>query len=153
MGDTVVVMHGRTFELGEPSADVTLRILNMIASLAMRAEKHVQRLVENPSGRAFAFGMLAVLGKDDLIRLGSAVLQFEDDRAGRKWLKENGVRIAPLVRALMINLQQSTDLVEAVRAFFEGLTGLEIFLDTFGEMEPELEMDAAEPEGVEEATE
>jgi hypothetical protein len=142
MGDNVVVMHGRTFELGEPSADVTLRILNMIASLAMRAEKHVQRLVENPGGRAFAFGMLAVLGKDDLVRLGSAVLQFEDDRAGRAWLKEHGVRIAPLVKALMVNLQQSTDLVEAVRAFFEGLAGLESLLDTVGQIGMETETEA-----------
>jgi len=53
--------------------------------------------------------------------------RFEDDRAGRKWLKGQNLRVAPLVDALLINLQLSEDLTEAISNFFgaaEKLVGM-----------------------------
>jgi hypothetical protein len=125
----IVVMHDREFALEEPSVEITLRILNCVGSLAMRAEHAATRAMKNPTNRAAMFGLLAVMHKDDLIRIGSAVLQFESDREGRKWLKEHGVKIAPLVKALLINVRLSEDLVEALRAFFDGIEGVGTLLN------------------------
>ena len=125
----VVVMHDREFVLEEPSVEITLRILNCVGGLAMRAEKAASRAMKNPTSRAAMFGLLAVMHKDDLIKLGSAVLQFESDREGRKWIKEHGVKIAPLVKALLINVRLSEDLVEALRAFFDGIEGVGTLLN------------------------
>jgi len=69
------------------------------------------------------------MSRDDLVKLGSAVLQFESDREGRKWLKEHGVKVAPLVKGLMINLKLSTDLVEALQSFFDGIEGVANLLE------------------------
>jgi hypothetical protein len=121
-GMDVVVQYGdREFILEEPSADIVLRILNVIGSVAMRAETAAERVMKEPTNRAVLFGLLAVLGEGDLIRLGSAVLQFDDDADGRKWLKGKGVLVAPLVKALFINLKLSRDLMEALRNFFGGV--------------------------------
>ena len=124
----VVVMHDREFLLEEPSIEITLRILNCVGSLAMRAEHAATRAMKNPTSRAAMFGLLAVMHKNDLLHLGSAALQFESDREGRKWLKEHGVKIAPLVKALLINVRLSEDLVEALRAFFDGIARVETLL-------------------------
>ncbi len=128
--DNVVQYGEREFALEEPTAGMVLRILNVIGSVAIRAETAVRRVMQEPTGRAVLFGLLAVLSESDLIRLGSAVLQFEDDRKGRKWIKEQGVQVAPLVQALFINLRLSQDLVEALRSFFGGVESLGGMLET-----------------------
>jgi hypothetical protein len=119
--NNVVVMHGEEFHLEEPSTDVTIRILNVLGTVATRSEAHVQRMMKNPSNRAVMLGLLAVISKNDLVKLGSAVLQFEDDSEGRKWLKKKGVKVAPIIKALMINIGLSDDLMEALRSFFDGI--------------------------------
>jgi hypothetical protein len=119
--DTTVLYGEREFILEEPSAGIVLRILNVIGAVAMRAETAAERVMKEPTNRAVLFGLLAVLSEGDLISLGSAVLQFEDDREGRKWLKAKGVQVAPLVKALFINLKLSRDLMEALRNFFGGV--------------------------------
>jgi hypothetical protein len=132
--ENTIVYAGREFRLEEPSVDVTLAILNVIGSIAVRAESAAARLVKNPGSRAVLFGFLAAMNKQDLVRLGAAVLQFPTDRAGKREAKEffgeHGVRIAPLVKALLINLKLSTDLVEALRAFFDGIDSVTTLLET-----------------------
>lgn len=135
--ENVVVMHGRAFELGEPSTNVVIRILNVIGSLGVRAGKAsgpftgeaeftgegmVAALLSGVV--SVAFGLLAVLSEHDLLKLGSAVLQFESDAEGRKWLLENGLQVTPLIQALFINIRLSSDLVQAVQAFLAGTEGL-----------------------------
>jgi hypothetical protein len=130
MADENVVRYGdREFELEEPTTGIVLRILNAIGAVAVRAEGMASRLVKSPTNRAVLFGLLAVMSENDLARLGSAVLQFEDDRKGRKWIKEQGVKVAPIIDALMVNLRLSEDLVEAVASFFGGIEGLTGILD------------------------
>jgi hypothetical protein len=136
-----VVKYGdREFQLEEPSADHVIGILNAIGAAAVRAESAASRLVKNPGGRAVLFGLLAVLSTQDLMRLGSVVLQFPVDSKGKKEAKqffdEQGIKVAPLVEALMINFRLSRDLVEAIRAFFGGI-------DEMGEMFGEIEMPEA----------
>jgi hypothetical protein len=46
---------------------------------------------------------------------------FESDAAGRKWIEKNGVKVAPLIQALMLNIKLSDDLIEALRSFFDGI--------------------------------
>jgi len=129
VNDNTITYGDREFELTEPSTGVVLRILNTVGTIAVRAEGTASRLVKNPSNRAVLFGLLAEVNEADLIRLGSAVLQFEDDRAGRKWLKGQDLRVAPLVDALLINLQLSEDLTEAISNFFGGAEKLVGMLD------------------------
>jgi len=127
----VVEYAGRVFELEEPTTDHVIAILNAIGSVAVRAESAASRLVRNPGGRAVLFGLLAVMSKQDLMRLGTAVLQFPTDKAGKKeatdFFAKHDVKVAPLVEALMINFRLSGDLVEALQAFFDGI-------DEMGEM-------------------
>jgi hypothetical protein len=137
--ENVVVYAGRQFHLEEPTTDHVIAILNVIGSVAVRAESTAARLVKNPTNRAVLFGVLAAMNKEDLVSLGRAVLQFPLDREGRREAKEffgqKGVRVAPLVRALMINLKLSTDLVEALKAFFDGIGGIEALLDAIAPAE------------------
>ena len=129
MSDNTITYGDREFELAEPSTGIVLRILNTVGTIAVRAEGTASRLVKSPSNRAVLFGLLAEVNEADLIRLGSAVLQFEDDRAGHKWLKGQDLRVAPLVDALLINLQLSEDLTEAISNFFGGAERLVGMLD------------------------
>lgn len=136
MDENTIVMHGREFHLETPSVGVTIRILNCIGSLGARAtrqgigvsidgfglEEMIGALVNGVAG--VAFGLMSVLTEHDLLKLGSAVLQFEDDREGRQWLMTNGLLITPIVKALMINVRLSYDLREAIPAFFDGIAPL-----------------------------
>lgn len=119
--DNTITYNDREFVLQEPTTDVVLRILNTVGGVAIRAESTVKRVIEEPSNRALMLGLLSVLDEADLVRLGSAVLQFEDDREGRKWLKQEGIRVAPLIKAFFVNLSLSEDLVEAIKSFFAGI--------------------------------
>ena len=73
------------------------------------------------SNRAALFGALAAFSERDLVALGSACLQFEDDKDGRKWLESIDLKLAPLVKAFFLNLTQSDDLQESFSAFFDGM--------------------------------
>jgi len=127
----VVTLDGREFEIGEPTIGIVLRIIRVFGLLGVRGEKVALRSLRSlvagskdqvsASGRAVLFGMLAALQPEDLIALGSAVLQFEDDREGRKWLKAHEMRLAPLVRAMFLNLANSQDLRDSLQDFFVGL--------------------------------
>jgi len=135
--DNAVVMHGREFYLEEPSPGIVIAILNAIGAVALRSERAATQVAKSPTSRAVLLGLLAVISEDDLIKLGAAVLQFEDPREGKKWIRQNGVKVAPLVKALMINVRLSNDLVEALQNFFAGigtlqtmLSGLESLLGT-----------------------
>lgn len=134
--DEVRILYGeQEFVLGPPSTDVVLRILNVIGSLGVRSERAVTRLIdrlleEGVEGAAVgslvgvAFSLLAVLNEADLLRLGSAVLQFEVDREGRQWIREQGVKIKPIIEALFANFRLCGDLAEGLGAFLEGIPGL-----------------------------
>jgi len=128
--DNVVTLGDREFTIEEPTVEITLRILNIIGSLGLRGERHaVAQVMNEPTSRAALFGILAVMDVNDLGRFGSAVLQFEDDREGRKWMKElreKGERkiIAPLVKAFFLNWSRSEDLQEALANFYQGVATL-----------------------------
>lgn len=131
--ENTVVMHGREFVLEEPSTEVVVSILNTVGALSIRAESTAARLVKNPSNRAVLFGLLAAMSEDDLKKLGRAVLQFPGDKEGRKDAQqffEQGIKVAPIVKAFLINLRLSNDLVEALKAFFDGVGGIQAMLET-----------------------
>ena len=127
--ENTVVLNGREFHIEEPSVEITLRILKVIGKVAMRAEEAATRAIKNPNRRTLLFALLSEVDEQDLINLGSAALQFKDDREGKRWLKENGIKVAPIVDALFLNLKLSTDLVEAVQSFLTGIEGLGTMLD------------------------
>lgn len=120
MGENQVTLNGRVFDLAEPSLGITLRILNVIGSVGMRAEKAAHAVAVRPTDRTLIFALLSEMGEDDLYNLGSAVLQFQDAKEGRRWLRENGLRLDPIIQAFFINLKLSTDLVDSIKDFFDG---------------------------------
>ncbi len=119
--DTIVIFQGRTFDIQEPTTGIVIRILNVIGSLGVRSESAAAQFMNKPGSRAVAMGMMAVMRETDLIRLGAAVLQFENDKEGRKWIKSVGLRVAPLIKALFLNVSLSQDLVESLDSFLAGL--------------------------------
>ena len=123
--DNVVTLNEREFVLSEPDYDVVLRILNVVGDVGLRAEGKVRAVLDKPTDTALIFGLLAAMQPDDLLRLGAAVLQFETEEEGVTWLREHGVKIAPIVKAFVINISLSTDLVEALENFIEGI-GLKV---------------------------
>jgi len=127
--ENTIVLNGREFPIEEPSVEITLRILKVIGKVAMRAEEAATRVMKSPGRRTLLFALLSEVDEQDLINLGSAALQFKDDREGKRWLKENGIKIAPIVDALFLNLKLSTDLVEAIQSFLTGIEGLGTMLD------------------------
>lgn len=135
--DEVVRLGDREFTLEEPSLEVTLRILNVIGRLGLRGERiAAQQIAQGPTARAAIWGLLAALAPQDLARFGSAVLQFEDDKNGQKWLKElhkeGKLKVAPLVKAFFINWTKSEDLQEALVNFQVGLAMLGVMLGNVG---------------------
>lgn len=134
-GTTVVTVDGKDFEIGEPTVDIVLRIIKVFAGLAIRGEKVALRnladVAKKPtlSARVVLFGALAAFSTEDVIALGSAVLQFPDDREGRKWLREHKLTLNPILRAFFLNLSQSDDLRESVDSFFVGLEMASSFLE------------------------
>lgn len=139
----VVTMHDKDFEIKPPDGLIMLRVLKVVADVGQRAEAQAKQLgvlifnrvaqqVEGQEqGGLFndetvrsVFLFLSVLEEDDLLRLGSALLQFPDEAYGMRWLRKHGVKLTPLVHALMHNLEQVDDLVEAIRVFTPTLSGM-----------------------------
>jgi len=89
-----------------------------------------------PSSRAALFGMLAALSVEDVIMLGSAALQFDDDREGRGFLRKapdgQQIPLSPIVRALFLNVMQSEDLRDSLADFFDGLRMTESLFGSLG---------------------
>ncbi|MBN2004133.1 MAG: hypothetical protein JXA21_12325 [Anaerolineae bacterium] len=118
-----VTLHGREFTLAEPDFGIVLRLLNVIGDVGLRAEAKVRNAIMDPTDMSLIFGLLAAMHLDDALRLGSAALQFPTEEEGVAWLQEHGVKITPIVQALLINVSLSTDLVAALENFTSGITG------------------------------
>jgi hypothetical protein len=141
--DCRVTVYGREFTIGPPDIGITLRILNVFGQLGVRGERVAMRALSSlargaqsapsPSARAALFGMLAAASVEDLIALGSAVLQFEDDREGRGFLRKppegHKLALSPLIRAMFLNFLQSEDLRDSLVDFFDGLRMAEPMLE------------------------
>lgn len=127
-----ITLAGRTFAIEEPKIGVIIQILKVLGGLAVRGERaalrQLQGVAKDPtlSNRVVIFGMLAALSEEDLIWLGAAVLQFDDIKEGRKWLRSVEIELAPLIKAFFLNLSQSRDLRESIDAFFVGLGSMDV---------------------------
>jgi len=132
ISDPTIEMGERTFTIEEPSLEITLRILNALGRIALRGERAAEALLRNPSSRTALWGLLAVIDTGDLEKLGSALLQFEDDREGRKFIQAlkatKQLRVAPLIKAFFLNWSLSTDLQEALANFTVGVAELQTAL-------------------------
>jgi len=145
--DNVVLMHDKEFAIGPPDGLIVLRTLRILSRVIQRAEAEAKTIgleifkqvakeaaegEETPAGpmglsddllqKILVF--VSILEDQDLLKLGSALLQFKDESYGVRWLKKHGVKLAPLMKALVLNLRQLDDVVEALRVFMPTLTGL-----------------------------
>lgn len=142
--DCKVTVYGQDFVIESPNVGITLRIINCFGILGVRGERVAIRLLKSlaagtqsqtvqVSSRAALFGILAALNLEDMYSLGSAVLQFPEDKKGRAFLRDapegQTLPLSPLIRALFLNLSQSTDLRDAVTDFFDGLGMMEDLLE------------------------
>ena len=141
-----VTVFDRDFVIGQPNLGITLRIINVFGQVGVRGEKVAMRALQSlgkgaqqaptPSSRAALFGMLAALSVEDVIMLGSAALQFDDDREGRGFLRKapdgQQIPLSPIVRALFLNVMQSEDLRDSLTDFFDGLRMTESLFGSLG---------------------
>jgi hypothetical protein len=133
---TCIEMNGRRFEIAPPDGLIVIRTLKIIAEVLVRTEEASQELGASLAKSAMdvaegkkdglqltqVLTLLSVLEEDDLLRLGSALLQFRNEREGVRWLQDTGVRLTPLMQALNLNLKQCDDIVDAIEVF-TGLLG------------------------------
>jgi len=144
--DNLVVMHDKEFHIEPPDGLVVLRILRTLSRVIQRAEQEAKTLgleifkqvtKEAADGESTSAPMglsddllqkilvfVSILEDEDLLKLGSGLLQFQDEAYGVRWLKKHGVKLAPLMQALVLNLQQLDDVVEALKVFTPTLSGL-----------------------------
>lgn len=152
--DNIVPMNGKDFEIVAPDALIMLRALRVVSRVIQRADatardrgialfKQAAEAVsaegEGPTPMATSAAddmiqkvmvFMMTMEDDDLLTFATAVLQMPDEAAGKRWLKKYGLRLAPLVRALMLNLEQMDDVIEALKVFTPALTGLKLLKNT-----------------------
>ena len=112
------------FELGEPSAQTTILMINALCALGRRSQQHALKVMRNPTAAGVLWGLGEIMTVDDLVRFGSAALRFDDDREGRKWIRNEGARIGPILEAVTVTLAQSTELVDALKNVAGAIDGL-----------------------------
>jgi hypothetical protein len=141
---TIIQYEGHEFNLSKPSVGIVLRILRVAARLGKDVRARVARAVYatilegqmvnagSGVGLGIALGavldvlleVLAELREEDLLKLGAATLQFKDDSEGQDFIREHGIKLTPISKALVFNVQhiaRDEDLREAVRVFVGGL--------------------------------
>lgn len=111
----------RDFLIEEPDTGEVIAILNILGTVGVRAEATAVRLMKKPTAIGTLMGLLAVLKERDLRKLADIVLQVREDKRGRNWLEDQPLKVAPIVQALFMNIEQSDDLAESIAAFFGGI--------------------------------
>jgi len=139
-----LTVHGREFLLTEPDGRIIVRLLNVVGAVGVRAtaqvRKAMQEAAEAIAKQAKAGGaegegiikagglnpmtvlsILASLEEADLLKIGSAALQFKDEREGIRWLDKEGVDLNGILKALMFNIELSGGIVDTLAGFIAGL--------------------------------
>jgi len=146
--DNIVTMGGRDFEIEEPDGLAVIRFLQVVANVGLRAQREAEQFglalfdklqggqvedgsegeiavtVEHTAFLPAVMAFLSVLTEDDFLKLAAAVFQFPTEKEGVTWLRKHGIKLGPLTRALVLNLQQSDDLVEAITNFTGAASGM-----------------------------
>lgn len=146
--ERIVRMHDKDFKIEPPDGLILLRILKVLSRIVQRADGEGKELGVQLFGKVAAkvtepkesaseslvsedlvakvLLVVSASSEDDLLKLGSALLQFPDEAYGVRWLKKHGIKLAPLMRALVLTLEQLDDVVEALRVFMPTLSGLRL---------------------------
>jgi len=136
---TVITIDERDFEIGEPNALHLVRIAAVVGKVGTRAERVAENLgrtliaqvssdgnekAPDLSGAIFPF--LAALTSDDLLDLMAALLQFDDEQEGVRWLRKHPPKLAHVVRVVALNLENVGGIVEAIQNFTAILGGMNL---------------------------
>ena len=121
---SIVEINGDEFEIGEPDVFHVLRVAKVLANLGLRSENLINRLVESPSDNATIMAVLASLSESDVYKVAAAAFQFDDEREGVRYFKKEGLKLTPLVQAIMLNLNKADDIATAFEVFTTALPRL-----------------------------
>lgn len=126
---STVKVADREFEIGEPDATHIVRILNIAGIVGTRAEnvaagmgkKLFERITrENPGDNEWLgtlFPFLAALTPDDFLKLMSALLQFDSEQEGVKWLSKNKPKLSDVVNVIVATLDNIDGMITALQNF------------------------------------
>jgi len=140
-----LTVNGRMFEIGEPNALHLVRLLAVIGKVGTRAEKIAANMgkalisqvipntiqegeappnQDNLAGALFPF--LAALTPDDLIEFVAALLQFNDEQEGVRWLKKNPPKLGDIAQAVTLTLENIGGIAEAIANFTTAIGGVNL---------------------------
>lgn len=136
-----LTLADREFQIGEPNVLHLTRMLSVIGRVGARAEKVTTELgqgllrqvlpdnAESPPPApltASLFPFLAVLTPEDLLILLAALLQFDNEPEGVRWLQKHPPQLGDVVQILSLNLQYAEGITAALQNFTMMLGGLNL---------------------------
>lgn len=130
--DNKVTHNGREFELKKLDGILLLRVLHSLTGVLERSEDAIATIV--PLLRASAeeragmvqpiIKLISSIEEKDLLKLAAALFQFRNEAEGLKYFAEEGLDILPLIHAVRINIDLTSELVGALGGFFnQAVTG------------------------------
>lgn len=126
---STVKIKDREFEIGEPNGLHIVRALNVVGRVGTRAENVAtgmgKRLFEKVTGEAMGdkewlgtlFPFLAALTPEEFLALMSALLQFNDEQDGVRWLSKNVPTLNDVVSVVMATLENIDGIIGAIQNF------------------------------------
>jgi len=137
-----LTLSGKTFQIGEPNALHLVRLLSVVGKVGTRADAValnmgkglLSQLVSNGEEgerapvdlKSSLFPFLAALTSDDLLVLMSALLQFDDEQDGVRWLRKNPPTLGDVIQAVSLNLENVAGITEALANFTTMIGGLNL---------------------------
>lgn len=126
---STVKIAEREFEIGEPDATHLVRILNVVGNVGTRAENVAaqmgKRLFERITGETpgdnewlgTLFPFLAALTPEDFLKLMAALLQFDSEQEGVKWLSKNKPKLNDVVNCIVATLDNLDGIITSLQNF------------------------------------
>ena len=133
-----ITLHGREFTLGEPNALHIVRLLAVVGRVGTRAERVAAefgaQLLQAAQGEAGTsarlpagiFPFLAALTADDMLELMAALLQFDNETEGTRWLSKHPPTLNDVIQVIGITLRHTQGITEAIGNFTTLVGGMNL---------------------------
>jgi len=137
-----LTIDGKVFVLEEPNALHLVRLLAVVGRVGTKAEKVAANLGKDllsqliPNGEegekttsdisSSLFPFLAALTPDDLLELMAALLQFDNEQEGVRWLRKHPPKLNDVIQVVMMTLENIGGITEALANFTTVIGGLNL---------------------------